>query len=243
MTFEPRFQREELIKRLVNLSCGFFGFQSKLAGKSGGGYCHYSICCRIPGTCNVSSHRIDIQHGFAHLCNATYYVMAFTSFPSRRRAAAVFPANNALALFFAVVEMGKLRLVQALQFISRYVPPQNWPLLYSNVDNLIIVLEEARSLDEAIFLVNNCQGCAKYLEEKRHFVASRDNGDQVNPRQLKLEWICQSSSWRYITCGVQHYVLREDEEEEDADDDKEGKEAVANAVVAGSFSNQPLTLL
>jgi hypothetical protein len=188
------------IKRLVNLSCGFFGFQSELAGESGGGYRHYSIRCRIPRTYNVSSHRIDVQHGFAHLCNATYYVMAFTSFPSRRRrAAAVFPANNALALFFAVVEMGKLRLVQALQFISRYVPPQNWSLLYSNVDNLIIVLEEARSLDEAVFLVNDYQGYAKYLEEKRHFVASIDNGGEVNPGQLKLEWICQSSSWRFIT--------------------------------------------
>ncbi len=167
--------------------------------------------------------------------------MAFTSFPSRRRAAAVFPANNALALF--AVEMGKLCLVQALQFISRYVPPQNWPLLYSNVDNLIIVLEEARSLDEAIFLVNDCQGYAKYLEEKRHFVASSDNGGQVNPGQLKLEWICQSSSWRFLTCGVQHYVLREEEEEEDDNDDKEGKEAVATAIVAGSFSHQPLPLL
>ena len=49
-----------------------------------------------------------------------------------------------------MVEMGKLRLVQALQFISKYVPPENWLLLYSNVDNLIIVREGASSLDEAI---------------------------------------------------------------------------------------------
>ena len=233
------------IKRLVNLSCGFFGFQSELAGESGGGYRHYSIRCRIPRTYNVSSHRIDVQHGFAHLCNATYYVMAFTSFPSRRRrAAAVFPANNALALFFAVVEMGKLRLVQALQFISRYVPPQNWSLLYSNVDNLIIVLEEARSLDEAVFLVNDYQGYAKYLEEKRHFVASSDNGGEVNPGQLKLEWICQSSSWRFITCGVQHYVLREEEDDDDDDDDdkdeKVGNEAAAaTAAAVANSSHQP----
>jgi hypothetical protein len=60
------------------------------------------------------------------------------------------PANNVLTLFFTMVEMGKLRLVQALQFISKYVPPENWLLLYSNVDNLIIVREGASSLDEAI---------------------------------------------------------------------------------------------
>jgi hypothetical protein len=123
--------------------------------------------------------------------------------------------------------MGKLRLVQALQFMSRHVPPQNWSLLYSNVDNLIIVLEDSHSLDEAVFLANVCKGYAKYLEEKHLFVAASDNSkgqQQVNSGQLKLERICQSSLWKFITGGVQHYVLREED-----DDNGEEKEAVAGS--------------
>jgi len=198
------------IKRLVNLSCGFFGFQSKSAvSGASGGYRNYSIRSRIPRTYNVSSHQIDVQHGFAHLSNTTYYVMSFNSFPNRRQIAVASPTNNALALFFTVVEMGKLRLVQALQFISKHIPPQNWSLLYSNVDNLIIVLEDANSLDEAVCLAASSQDYAKYLEEKPFFVAS--NSQEVKPGQLKLEWICNSPSWKFITGGIQHYVLREEE--------------------------------
>ncbi len=81
--------------------------------------------------------------------------MSFLPTPCRRhrRAQSVTALpNNALALFFTVVEMGKLCLVQSLQFISRHVPPEKWSLLYSNMDNMIILLESAASLDEAILL-------------------------------------------------------------------------------------------
>jgi hypothetical protein len=70
--------------------------------------------------------------------------------------------------------------VQALQFISKYVPPENWLLLYSNVDNLIIVLEGASSLDKAILLATGSrQDYANYLKEKPHFVAN--DSQEVHP--------------------------------------------------------------
>ncbi len=128
--------------------------------------------------------------------------------------------NNALALFFTVVEMGKLRLVQSLQFISRHVPPKKWSLLYSNVDNMIILLEGAASLDEAILLaVDSPRDYDRYLQEKSHFVAK--DSQNIYPGQLKLEWICNSPSWKFITCRLQNYILRE--EEDNDDDDKEEK--------------------
>jgi len=145
-------------KRLINLSCGFFGLQLEKTGSAG--HRSYSIRHRIPSTYNISSHCIDLQHGLSCMDDTQYCVMSFSSFVGRRSrciapAIASFSANNALALFVTVVEMGKLRLVQALQFISRHVPSQNWSLLYSNVDNLIISLKGAKSLDEAVAIATN----------------------------------------------------------------------------------------
>jgi hypothetical protein len=106
--------KKNWIKQLINLYCGFFGFQSELTGGSAG---HWNclICSRVPSTYNVSSHQIDVQHGFAHLNEVTYYVKSFSFFSNRHRAAVAAsfasPANNVLALFFTVVKMGKLRLV------------------------------------------------------------------------------------------------------------------------------------
>jgi len=42
-----------------------------------------------------------------------------------------FRQKNALAMFVTVVETGKLRLVQIIQFIARHLSPQNWSLVYS----------------------------------------------------------------------------------------------------------------
>jgi hypothetical protein len=226
-------------KQLVNLSCGFFGFQSETNGTTRG-RCNYSIRHRIPRSFNISSHRVDLQHGLPCLEDSQYYVMSFVGCRSRHRvpSSVSFPANNALALFITVVEMGKLRLVQALQFISRHVPPQNWSLLYSNVDNLIISLKGAKSLNEAVAAAaaasaaanvagrgidrsggdsggddDDDDGYARFLAEKPSFLAADDDdGQEVQPGQLKLEWLCNSSSWEFITPGVQQYVLIDKEE-------------------------------
>jgi len=202
------------IKRLVNLSCGFFGLH-RSDEKAALGRRQFSIRCSIPKNFgyNVSTHRIEFQDRMTYLDNTAYFIMSVSSFTNGRSGRlTVVPANNALALFFTVVEMGKLRLVQALQFISRHIPPQRWSLLYSNVDNLIITLNGADNLDEAVLMSTDSQGYLDYIVEKSQFVAG-DNSQAVEPGYLKLEWLCKSASWKFITAGIQQYVLREEEEE------------------------------
>jgi hypothetical protein len=234
-------------KRLVNLSCGFFGFQSETNGTTGG-RCNYSIRHRIPKSFNISSHSVDLQHGLPCLEDDQYYVMSYVGYRHRHRVpnSVSFPANNALALFVTVVEMGKLRLVQALQFISRHVPPQNWSLLYSNVDNLIISLKGAKSLNEAVAAAaaaaaSDDNGYARFLAEKPSFLAADDDGGgrEVQPGQLKLEWLCNSSSWVFITAGVQQYVLRDEEEAGDGSN-RSGRRPMFRQKTAGlsNLSNQ-----
>jgi hypothetical protein len=152
------------------------------------------------------------------LDSTQYYVVSLGRRPRRRRRCG--PSNNALALFFTVVEMGKLRLVQALQFFSRHLPPASWSLLYSNVDNLIIALEGAGNLEEAVFLAAGSDGLARYLAEKPLYLAA--SSQEAEPGQLKLEWLCNSPSWRFITLGIMHYVLRDNGNHDDDDDDDGG---------------------
>jgi hypothetical protein len=220
------------IKRLVNLSCGFFGIQS---AEGGSGFRRFSIRSRIPRNFNVSSHRIDFYQGATCLSGTQYYILSFSNRGRRRsRRRRQGPANNALALFFTVVEMGKLRLVQALQFFSRHLPPASWSLLYSNVDNVIIALEGAGSLEEAVFLGAGKDGLARYLAEKPLFVAATSH--EVEPGQLKLEWLCKSPSWRFITAGIMHYVLRDHGDDDNNDDDnneEDGNNAQQRQKTAG----------
>jgi len=204
------FKEKNWIKRLVNLSCGFFGFQEN--GRSG--FRHFSIRSRIPRTFNVSRHQIDFRQGAVCLDSTQYYVVSLGRRPRRRRRRCG-PSNNALALFFTVVEMGKLRLVQALQFFSRHLPPASWSLLYSNVDNLIIALEGAGNLEEAVFLAAGSDGLARYLAEKPLYLAA--SSQEAEPGQLRLEWLCNSPSWRFITLGIMHYVLRDNGNHDDDD--------------------------
>jgi hypothetical protein len=83
---------------------------------------------------------------------------------------------------------------------------------------MIILLEGAASLDEAVLLVvDGPRDYDRYLQEKSHFVAK--DSRKVYLGQLKLEWICNSPSWKFITCRLQKYILREEE-----DNDNEGKE-------------------
>jgi len=237
------FKEKNWIKRLVNLSCGFFGFR-ETGGSRSGGFRRFSIRSRIPRTFNISSHQIvDIHRGAVCLDGTQYYIMSCSQGCRPRKGKGQRrkgPFNNALALFFTVIEMGKLRLVQALQFFSRHLPPASWSLLYSNVDNIIIALEGAGSLDEAVFLAGGNDGLTRYLAEKPIYLA--DSSQTVEPGQLKLEWLCNSPTWRFITAGIMHYVLRDngnhddddDDDDNDVDDDDKKNDVAATTAAAAS---------
>jgi hypothetical protein len=235
------FKEKNWIKRLVNLSCGFFGFR-ETGGSRSGGFRRFSIRSRIPRTFNISSHQIvDIHRGAVCLDGTQYYIMSCSQGCRPRKGKGQRrkgPFNNALALFFTVIEMGKLRLVQALQFFSRHLPPASWSLLYSNVDNIIIALEGAGSLDEAVFLAGGNDGLTRYLAEKPIYLA--DSSQTVEPGQLKLEWLCNSPTWRFITAGIMHYVLRDngnhddDDDDDDVDDDDKKNDVAATTAAAAS---------
>jgi hypothetical protein len=107
-------------------------------------------------------------------------------------------------------------------------------LLYSNVDNIIIALEGAGNLEEAVFLAAGSDSLAQYLAEKPLYVAA--SSQEAEPGQLKLEWLCNSPSWRFITVGIMHYVLRDNgnhHEDDDDDDDPSHPSGLQQQKTAG----------
>jgi hypothetical protein len=193
------------IKRLVNLSCGFFGVTS------GGKRFTFTLTNRLPRNYHYSRHRVDVNYvedlngGDNH--PGQYFLLETT------RRAPKFRQKNALAMFVTVVETGKLRLVQIIQFIARHLSPQHWILAYSNIDNLIIALRRGASLDEAVLATAATPADVEsYLAEKPLYMAHHPDG-QAKPGLAKLEWLCNIPNWQFITMMTQHYALVTDHEE------------------------------
>jgi hypothetical protein len=120
-------------------------------------------------------------------------------------------------MFVTVVETGKLRLVQIIQFIARHLSPRNWTLAYSNIDNLIIALRRGASLDEAVLATAAAPADVEsYLAEKPLYIVHHpDGGGQSQPGLAKLEWLCNLPRWQFITPMIQNYALVTDHEEKD----------------------------
>ncbi len=126
-----------------------------------------------------------------------------------------FDKKMPLAMFVTVVETGKLRLVQIIQFIARHLSPQNWTLAYSNIDNLIIAIHGGASLDEAVLATAADDWAVEnYLAEKLLYLVHHPGG-QAQPGLAKLEWLCNIPRWQFITPMIQNYALVTDHEEKD----------------------------
>jgi hypothetical protein len=122
--------------------------------------------------------------------------------------------KNALAMFVTVVESGKLRLVQIIQFMSRHLSPKNWSLVYSNIDNLIIAICGGASLDKAVLNTAGEKSTVEnYLAEKPLYLVNHPG--QASPGLAKMEWLCNVPNWQFITLTTQHYALVTDNEEKD----------------------------
>jgi hypothetical protein len=195
------------IKRLVNLSCGFFGIHS------GRKQFKFILTNKLPRTYHFSRHRVDVNFvedltGGDEDSESSYFLLETT-----HRAPKFFRRKNALAIFVTVVETGKLRLMQIIQFIAHHLSPQNWSLVYSNIDNLIIAVRGGASLDEAILATAEKSTVQSYLAKKPNYLLNHPG--QAKPGIAKLKWLCNIPNWEFITMTTQHYALVTDDEEKD----------------------------
>lgn len=105
-------------------------------------------------------------------------------------------------MFVSIIEYGKLRLIQVLNFLQRHIHPSQFCLLYSNIDNLVFALGNANTLTEAV----HPHRINSYHAEKNQFLVGED--DTKTPGKAELEWIRNGAcGWKFISVRTQHYCL------------------------------------
>jgi hypothetical protein len=199
------------IKRLVNLSCGFYGARASQINQT-----TYRLVDRAPRNYAFFRHKMYLESS-VDLGNQSYFLLETIPWPKIVPGRP--PARSAIAIFLAVVEYGKLRLVQIFHFLRQHLVPGSYRLLYSNIDNLVMALGgEADCFDQAVEPSRR----QNYLDLKSRFLldsSGPDNGgghansssNQATkiPGMAELKWTRYGPEclWRFITVRIQHYCI------------------------------------
>jgi len=189
------------IKRMVNLSCGYFGARSSSLDK-----CQYRLVNSVPSNYSFFLHFPDMNYTM-DVGDNSYFLLETKPHPKLRTIRK--PSNSALPMFLSIIEYGKLRLVQILHFINHHVHPNHFKLLYSNVDNLVFALANADTLEEAV----RPECLASFNQNKHLYFSSTHKA----PGLAELKWIRNGTSeWKFITLRTQHYCIVVSEQENTA---------------------------
>ena len=113
--------------------------------------------------------------------------------PKRRKA-----TDASLPIYASVVEFGKLRLLNCLEFLRAHIRIPAVRILYSQVDNLVLAMS-GDCLEEAVL-----------AEKSEQFKRERDNFFGPEPGKLVQKWkVCAKggSSWSFASARVCSYGL------------------------------------
>ena len=192
------------IKRIVNLSAGFYGVRSSQRNKT-----TYRLVNKMPFRFAFYRHALD-PHNNVLLGDTSYFLLETS--PAPKRPTKRPPAKSAVALFLTIVEYGKLRLVEILHFIREHLPPGRCRLVYSNVDNAVICLSGGSdSLEQAVapekrssFRALKSSHLYEESEEGRPAAAVKAPG----LAELKWKRSGPDCDWKFITLRIQHYCIK-----------------------------------
>ena len=185
------------IKRLVNLSAGFFGVHTSQRSKA-----TYRLISGMPKNYAFYRHSVDSPH-VIDLEDSTYHLLETKPWP--KVVATRQPSKSAIPYFLAIVEFGKLRMLQLLHFIRQHAWPGRFRLLYANIDNAIICLgNEANVLEDVVMPTKQVSFCAC----QRHFLMMPENSNKT-PGLAEIKWQRGGDGchWKFITVRTQHYCI------------------------------------
>jgi hypothetical protein len=183
---------KQLVKNIVNFSCGYFGLnQIDKAAKP-----VMRLGTRISKRADVLRTEIKPENGdeFDDVC---YDVIC-----TARRVPKKLVSSTPVPLYLSVVEIGKLRLIQILDWLEKYSAPGTCRHLYTNVDNLIVALS-VPDLD-ALPLPQHCE---EFQLLKERWMALGPSG-KPEPGGLKLEWrVGPQTNWKFATFALQNWCV------------------------------------
>ena len=186
------------IKRLVNLSAGFYGaHSSQLHSKT-----TYRLVNGAPKNYAFFRHFLNPQHT-VDLEEASYMLLETRPWPKVVEGRQ--PSRSAVPMFLTIVEYGKLRLVEIFHFLRQHLWPGRYRVLYANIDNAIIGLSLANQLDEAVAPSRQ----ESYRTSKPLFFEGKGALSAKTPGLAELKWERneEAGGWKFITLRTQHYCL------------------------------------
>ena len=191
------------IKRIVNLSAGFYGVRSSQRSKT-----TYRLVSKLPANFAFYRHSFD-THKHVVLGGTSYFLLETSITPKRLEKRP--PAKSAVALFLTIVEYGKLRLVEILHFIREHLSPGRCRLAYGNVDNAILCFSgQSDSLDQAV--APEKRNSYRALKSSFIYEESEDVPAAAvkAPGLAELKWkrFGPDCDWKFITLRIQHYCIK-----------------------------------
>ena len=177
----------QFIKNIVNYSCGFFGYNQHKAATP---RCRLST--KLPRTFDISRTQVDMSGTIGK--KEFIVTKMYKKVPGQqyKRKKSVSP----LALFVCVIEYGKLRVSQILNFVESNTKPECVRHMYTNVDNFIFALSTPTLFD------------AKTIDDTEWHAKSAEFFQAKKPGHLKTEWIVtQHQDWKYVSPMVQNWAL------------------------------------
>jgi len=194
----------KLLKFVVNLSAGYFGFNPN---KRLGGLHSCRLVSHKVGNVDIS--KTEIQFSGEVVESLSSIVKFFTVKTYKRQSSSNQHknCNNALPLFVSVVQFGLLRMNQVMCFFDRHLRPNTHRHLYSNCDNFVLALSTP-TLEDAVEPLH----AEEFYKQKANFFSSQPGG-------LKLEWRLstaptsteegghQVSEWKFASAYVMNYSV------------------------------------
>lgn len=179
------------LKRTVNFSIGYFGYNESKR------YSKYRLTNRLPRAVDLQRHSLDVTKPdrFVTLNGSGYFTLQIS--PSPRPAQPTKPLRYPLALNIAIVEYGKLRLVQFLHFLETHLDRDRIRLVYCNIDNCHLA-SSCLDLDDAVLP----QMTTEYLKTKPAFIT-----EGKLPGLMKLEWRYTDPNFKYVTARIQNHAV------------------------------------
>ena len=153
----PTTSKEEktLLKNIVNYSTGFFGYNELKHNIVSS--CR--LVTQIPKRYHIN--KLNSQIKLIGCVNNTDILFVKVNKPKQKKR---FVSHSALPIYISITEWGKKRMAEIFCFFEKYLLPEKFCLVYSNVDNALICLS-TDTLDEAV----NPKYRKQFLAKKSEF--------------------------------------------------------------------------
>ena len=191
----------QIIKSIINFACGYFGYNA-LKKKNHtkwlvSGFTRYTgnICKYIFEDAGEFDYReYNIRTLVKHHNGALITPLSLKA------------SNTALPLFCIIIDVGKVRLAQCLDFIYTVARPGSVKLLYTHIDNLILATSSPDTLQHIVPVSQQDYFSKHYAT----FFASPNTAPQ--PGQLKCEFHVTTGQWQFASPHACFYTLVNDQD-------------------------------